>query len=136
MASWIQTNVIETGIGYGAGLAFLLGLLLQISFHWPAMIIAGVVAGFFVKRHRHAFYAGFFGVTVAWSILYATHVDFFQAYEIAEFFATLIGLPGFGRSIVSIGILLGGLLGGTGALVGFSVADIILEFRSGKEENI
>jgi hypothetical protein len=133
-----MTNIpyVETGIGYGAGLSFLLGILLQVSFHWPAMIIAGIVAGFFVKRYRHAFYAGFFGVAVAWSLLFMIHVELFQAYEIGEFFASLLGIPGFGRFIVSLSIFLGGLLGGTGALVGFSSMDLILEFRRGKEENI
>ena len=62
LASWIQTNLIETGIGYGAGLSLVLGIILQVSFQWPAMIIVGALAGLFVKRHRHAFIAGFWGV--------------------------------------------------------------------------
>lgn len=101
-----QTYLIETGIGYGAGLSFLLGLILQVSFQWLAMIIAGALGGLFVKRHLHAFFAGAWGVMIAWSILFVIHVEYFQAYEIGEFFASLIGFPEFGRFIVSLSILL------------------------------
>ncbi|MGY5872203.1 MAG: hypothetical protein RTV72_08170 [Candidatus Thorarchaeota archaeon] len=138
LASWIQTNLIETGIGYGAGLSLVLGIILQVSFQWPAMIIVGALAGLFVKRHRHAFIAGFWGVALAWCALFVIHVELFHAYEIGEFFASLIGAPGLGRFIVSLSILLGGMLGGLGALVGYCVVDLAQEYRShhSKEENI
>ena len=57
-------------------------------------------------------------------------VDFFSAHDIAKLFASLIGVPGFGRFIVSLSILLGGMLGGTSAPVGFSLVDLVKEFHS------
>ena len=91
------------------------------------MIFAGAVSSLFVKRHRHAFLGGFLGGALAWSILFIIHVQFFLAYEIGEFFASIIGAAGFGRYVVSISIILGGLLGGSGALVGWSFIELLNE---------
>ncbi len=96
------------------------------------MILAGAFGCVYVKRHSHAFIAGFLGVGVAWSILFLILVQFYQAYVIAEFFATLISASGLGRFIVSLSILIGGLLGGSGALVGYSFLDLVKEYRSSK----
>lgn len=122
----------ETGIGHSYLITTLIALILQIVGQWPAMILAGAFGCVYVKRHRHAFIAGFLGVACAWSIMFVIMVTFFQAYVIAEFFATLIGAAGFGRFIVSFSILIGGFLGGSGALVGYSVIDLINEYRSPK----
>jgi hypothetical protein len=93
------------------------------------MIPAGMVGAAFVKRHIHAFIAGFLGVAVSWSILFVVLVQFSQAYIVGEIFAGLIGATGYGRFIVSLSILIGGLLGGTGALVGYSIKDLVMEYR-------
>ncbi len=102
---------------------------MQLLGHWELMILAGALGCFYVKRHSHAFIAGFLGVACAWSILFVILVQFSQAYVVAELFASLIGAAGFGRFIVSFTILLGCLLGGSGALVGFSIIDICVEYK-------
>lgn len=86
-----------------------------------------------MRRHIHAFIAGFLGVAAAWSILFVVLVAVAQAYVVGEVFAILIGAPGFGRFIVSLSILFGGLLGGSGALVGYSLIDLVKITRSEKE---
>jgi len=96
------------------------------------MIFAGAFGCIYVKRHIHAFIAGFLGVSLAWSILFVFLVQFSQAYVVAELFATLIGAAGLGRFIVSLSILIGGFLGGSGALVGYSLIDLVKEYRSSK----
>lgn len=93
------------------------------------MIPAGMLGAVFVKRHIHAFIAGFLGVAVAWSFLFVVLVAIAQAYVVGEVFATLIGLAGFGRFIVSLSILFGGLLGGSGALVGYCVKDLVVDYK-------
>ena len=82
-----------------------------------------------MKRYLHAFLAGAWGVMIAWCIFFVIRVEYYQAYEIAEIFASHFGFYGLGRFVVSFSILLGGLLGGAGALVGFSVATLLQEFR-------
>ena len=90
-------------------------------------IVTGCI---FVKRHIHAFIAGFLGVATAWSILFVVLVAVAQAYVVGEVFAILIGAPGMGRFIVSLSILIGGFLGGSGALVGYSVKDLVIDYRN------
>jgi hypothetical protein len=106
-----------------------IAILLQFLGYWQLMIPAGMAGAAFVKRHIHAFIAGFLGVAVSWSILFVVLVQFSQAYIVGEIFAGLIGATGYGRFIVSLSILIGGLLGGTGALVGYSIKDLVMEYR-------
>ena len=98
------------------------------------MILAGALGCFYVKQHIHAFIAGFLGVAGAWSILFVILVQFSQAYVVSELFASLIGVPGFGHFIVSLSILIGGFLGGSGALVGYSIIDLVRELNLKKQE--
>ncbi len=94
------------------------------------MILAGIAGGLTVKRYRHALIAGFLGVGTAWSIIFVFLNVFAQAYVIGEFFASLIGLPGFERWIVSLSILIGGTLGASGSIVGRAIAELVQEIRS------
>jgi len=121
---------VKTGIVNGYLVCTLLALVLQTTGFWILMIPAGTVGGLFTKRLSHAFIAGFLGVAVAWSILFFIKNTFAQAYVVAEFFAILIGMPGAGRWIVSLSILLGGLLGGSGGLVGRAMLELAEEFTS------
>ena len=106
-----------------------IALVLQMTGHWVLMILAGAIGALTVKRMRHAFLTGFLGVALAWSILFVILNTFSQAYLVGEFFATLIGLPGFGRFIVSLSILIGGLLGASGAIVGRAFIELVGEMR-------
>ncbi len=126
---------IETGIFQGWMVTLLVAFILQFYGNWALMILAGVIGGIFTKRHRHAFIAGFVGVACAWSAWFIILVEFAQAYVVGEVFAALIGLPGFGRFIVSISILLGGALGASGALVGRSVIELAEDFKSGNSSS-
>jgi len=121
---------IKTGILQGYLLCTFLALVLQVTGFWILMIPAGIVGGIFTKRLVHAFIAGFLGVAVAWATLFFIQNAFAQAYVVAEFFATLIGIPGMGRWIVSLSILLGGFLGGSGGLVGRAMIELAEEFTS------
>ncbi|MFW9769162.1 MAG: hypothetical protein ACFFF9_17300 [Candidatus Thorarchaeota archaeon] len=119
----------ETGISYSFLITTPIAIILQFSGYWQLMILAGMLGGVFVKRHIHAFIAGFLGVATAWSILFVVLVAIAQAYVVGEVLAALIGMAGFGRFIVSISILIGGLLGGSGALVGYSIIDLLREYK-------
>jgi hypothetical protein len=129
MAQRSTQKAIETGIYHGYIFTFLLALPLQLVGHWSLMIMAGIAGGVTVKKFRNAFIAGFLGVGTAWAIIFLILNTFAQAYAIGEFFAVLIGLPGFGRAIVSISILIGGLLGASGAIVGRAIMELLQDVR-------
>lgn len=128
--NWYEKYFHDTGIGHSFMITALIALGLQLLGQWALMILAGALGCFYVKRHSHAFIAGFLGVACAWAVLFVILVQFSQAYVVSELFATLIGAAGFGRYIVSVSILIGGFLGASGALVGYSVIDIVKEYRS------
>ncbi len=129
MGRALTQKAMETGVYQGFLLTALFALPLQLTGQWILMILAGVIGSLTVKRMRHAFLVGFLGVAGAWSIIFVVLNTFAQAYVVGEFFATLIGLPGFGRWIVSISILIGGFLGASGAIVGRAVVELVEEIR-------
>ena len=129
MSQHLTRKALETGIYHGYFVTLLIALPLQLIGHWAPMIPTGFVGGLTVRKMRHAFIARFLGVATAWSIIFVYLNTFAQAYVIGEFFATLIGLPGFGRWIISLSILSGGLLGASGAIVGRAVLELAEELR-------
>lgn len=126
---------VQTGIAQGYLLCTLLAFALQLTGFWILMIPAGILGGVLTRRLAHAFVAGFLGVAVAWSFIFLFQVTFAQAYVVAEFFATFIGIPGAGRWIVSLSILLGGFLGGSGGIVGRAMVELAEEFTSKNRGN-
>ncbi|MHA1961565.1 MAG: hypothetical protein ACW99U_15190 [Candidatus Thorarchaeota archaeon] len=120
---------LDTGIFHGYMTTLLLAFILQQTGLWILMIPAGVLGAVFTKRILHAFAAGFLGVGTAWSFIFLFLNYYGQAYVVGEFFATLIGAPGFGRFIVSLSILIGGLLGGSGGVAGRTFFDLVEELR-------
>lgn len=109
------------------------GLALQLSGVWATMLIAGFFGALFTRKHLHAFLAGFVGVTVAWSILFAYLAATAQALEIAEFFIGLLGISGLGWLVIVISVVLGGLLGGFGATLGRSVIELVDDLLSRRD---
>ncbi|MFX1330389.1 MAG: hypothetical protein ACFE9W_02435 [Promethearchaeota archaeon] len=129
MAQRVTQKAMETGIYHGYIFTFLLALPLQLIGHWSLMIMAGIAGGVTVKKFRDAFIAGFLGVGTAWAIIFLILNTFAHAYDIGEFFAAFIGLPGFGHVIVSISILIGGLLGASGAIIGRAITELLEDVR-------
>lgn len=97
---------------------------LQLSGSWIAMLLAGVLGSLLVRRHRTAFLVGFFGVFLGWLVLYVYLIVTAQALVIADFFVSLLGFSGLGGLVIVIGCLIGGLLGGFGALFGRSLVEM------------
>ncbi|TFF91078.1 hypothetical protein EU545_05735 [Candidatus Thorarchaeota archaeon] len=117
----------DVGVLPATVIVAVIGLALQLSGIWATMLIAGFFGALLTRRHSRSFLAGFVGVAVAWSVLFAYLAATAQALEIAEFFIGLLGLSGLGWLVIVISVLLGGLLGGFGALLGRSVIELVDE---------
>ena len=52
--------------------------------------------------------------------------------EMEEFLTILISAPVFGRFVMSSSILIGGFLGASGAMVGWSILELVQEFKVSK----
>ena len=104
-----------------------IAIVLQLSGAWMTMLIAGALGALFTRRHRTAFFAGFIGVAIAWTVIFVYLSLTAQALVIAEFFIGLLGLSGLGWLVIVISILLGAFLGGFGGLLGRSVIELVDE---------
>ncbi len=104
-----------------------IAIILQFSGAWVTMLIAGALGALFTRRHRTAFFAGFIGVAIAWTVIFVYLSLTAQALVIAEFFIGLLGLSGMGWLVIVISVLLGALLGGFGGLLGRSVVELVDE---------
>ncbi len=105
-------------------IAFVLALYLEITGVYLLMLLVGGVAGFFVKRGWLSFIIGFMSVALAWGIYF---IFFAFIGPLGEFFiliGSIIGISGVILMILSL--IIGGLLGGIGALVGAYTTQLIL----------
>ncbi len=114
------------------------GLVFQLAGNWILMLIAGALGALFVRRIRKAFFVGFLGIGLAWSLLFVYLLMTAQAMNVANFFISLLGLDGLGALVIVISILIGALLGGFGGMLGRSLYEFVDEFlpsQSGEEQS-
>ena len=104
------------------------GIALQLAGDWKLMLIAGALGALFVRRIRKAFFVGFLGIGLAWSILFAYLTLTAQAMDVANVFIGLLGLYGMGALVIVISVLIGALLGGFGGMLGRALYEFIDEF--------
>lgn len=112
------------------------GLLLTFTTIWQLCIIPPVIAGFLIKKKaRFAWWAGFFGILLAW----LTFILYFMATQpVAQLIDILIqiiiGSPGLGFIAVVLALLIGGLVGGTGSFIGFSISRFLPSPRENNKQ--
>ena len=116
-------------------ITIVIAAVLQLGGSWIAMFVAGALGSLFVRRHRLAFLVGFIGVFLGWLFLFSYLILTAQALPIADFFVGLLGLTGMGWLVILISCIIGGLLGGFGALLGRSVLELIDEFIPESKES-
>jgi len=104
-----------------------LGFLLDLTGAWYLMLVAGAVCGFLAKQGFKSFIAGFAGVVVAWGIYFIDYAIESSFVKFLDLIGTAIDIPG--AVLVIVALLIGGALGGTGALVGAFTTQLILGDR-------
>ncbi len=113
------------------------GIVFQLAGDWKLMLIAGALGALFVRRIKIAFFVGFLGVGLAWSLLFVYLFITAQAMTVANFFISLLGIDGLGALVIAISILIGALLGGFGGMLGRALVEFVDEFlpsESGEEQ--
>ncbi len=88
------------------------------------MLLAGIVAGIFIKKGWISFIIGFISVSLAWTIYFIIFAIIGPISELFSLFQTIMGLNGL--YLMFLSIILGGLLGGSGALIGGYAIQLIL----------
>lgn len=104
--------------------SLLLGLALELTGIYLLMLLAGFVCGIFVKKGWHSFLVGFLSIASAWEIYFIIFSFVGPMGDLLVIIGNLIGIQG--GIILMITIIIGGLLGGVGALVGAYITQMIL----------
>ena len=105
-----------------------LAMVLELAGIFWLMIVAGSVAGFLVKKGWLSFIIGFAAIAIGWGvylIVYAVTSPFQRFLGIV---GAAIGIPG--EVVVLATLVIGGLMGGLGALVGAYVTQLAIQDRS------
>lgn len=104
----------------------LIGLLWEYA--WILMVVAGFLGGFLIKKAGLGFLAGFLGVIVAWLIYFIAFSFLGPVWAFADTLAGLFGLEGMGFVVIILAlVLIGGLIGGLGALNGHFIGSLLSE---------
>ena len=104
----------------------LLGLLWEYA--WILMVVAGFLGGFLIKKAGLGFLAGFLGVIVAWLIYLVAFSFLGPVWAFADTLAGVFGLEGMGFVVIILAlVLIGGLIGGLGALNGHFIGSLLSE---------
>ncbi len=134
----IDDTIPDIGFLPALVITIVFGIVFQLTGDWKMMLIAGALGALFVRRIRIAFFVGFLGVGLAWSLLFVYLLMTAQAMTVANFFISLLGLDGLGALVIAISVLIGALLGGFGGMLGRSLFELVDEFlpsESGGEQS-
>ena len=122
--AFVRRENIVLGLVVSTGLAMVLELA---GVYW-LMIIAGGVAGFLVKRGWLSFIIGFAAIVIGWGVYLIVYAATSPLQRFLGIVGNALGLPG--EIVVFATLVIGGLMGGLGALVGAYVTKMALEDRS------
>ncbi|MFX0141013.1 MAG: hypothetical protein ACFFDN_45660 [Candidatus Hodarchaeota archaeon] len=123
-ATGVKEFFYSEQIFIGFIIAFTLAILLELTGLYLLMLLAGGVAGFFVKKGWLSFIIGFMSVALAWGTYFIVFVFIGPLGEFFELIGSIIGISGVILMILSL--IVGGLLGGVGALVGAYITQLTL----------
>ena len=101
-------------------ITFILACIFEFIGFWQGMVIAGIAGSLMCNRPSQAFFAAFLGVFLCWFLILLYGEIFHQIFPIMKITTKILMLPeNLSWLIFLITMLLGGILGGLGALNGF-----------------
>jgi hypothetical protein len=103
------------------------GALLELAGWWYLMLLAGGFAGFLMKKSAlNSLIIGFAGIALVWLCFFIYFMIIGPLFELTALIASIMGfLEGSSELLVLITIIIGGLLGGLGAMNGTYLAGLI-----------
>lgn len=102
--------------------------LLQIYLPWWSIALAGFLISFILSSSGvSSFFSGFLGISVYWGVL-AFFIDNANDHILSTRVAEIFSLPN-STVLILITAIVGGLIGGFGALTGSQLRNIILPVR-------
>lgn len=118
--------------------ALILGLIFELSGWWYLMLLAGGFAGFLMKKSAStSLIIGFVSIALVWFGFFIYFMIIGPLFEFTDLIASVLGiLEGSSSLLILITIILGGLLGGLGALNGTYLAALIYRNENTSPESL
>ncbi|NVM55309.1 MAG: hypothetical protein HWN66_16500 [Candidatus Helarchaeota archaeon] len=124
--------------GYALGLIsiIILGFLFELAGWWYLMLLAGGLGGFFMKKNGLlSFVIGFIGIALVWSMFFIYFMIIGPIFELTALITSLLGfLEAVPNVLILITVVIGGLLGGLGAVNGTYIANLIYDRKTPSKE--
>jgi hypothetical protein len=116
--------------------AVILGALFELAGWWYLMLLAGGFAGFLMKKSAlYSFMIGFVGIALVWFCFFIYFMIIGPIFELTALIASIMEfLEGSSELLVLITIIIGGLLGGLGAMNGTYFAGLIYRTQASSLE--
>ncbi|MHA1145824.1 MAG: hypothetical protein ACTSRW_13875 [Candidatus Helarchaeota archaeon] len=122
----------------GFTLAYLWGVILEFTGAWYMMFVAGAIGGIFSKVGWKSFLVGFLGVLLSWLTIFWLQMlngSFLSLMDVlTNVIGSMLGITIPAISFFIVALLLGGILGGVGALNGGYLTSIILQLSKKDEQ--
>jgi hypothetical protein len=122
--AFVRRENVVLGLAVSTGLA----MVLELAGVFWLMIVAGGVAGFLVKRGWLSFFVGFAAIAIGWGVYLVVFASTSPLQRFLGIVGTVLGMPG--EVVVLATLVIGGLMGGLGALVGAYVTQLAIKDRS------
>jgi hypothetical protein len=124
---WFWTSFSTWDWLWGLVVAYAVGLLLTLTTVWQLAIIGGFIGGMAIRKKAGiAWWVGFAGVALAWLTIVLVYVAIGPAWKVMDLVVDIIvgvtGLAGIGLALT---LVIGGLAGGVGGFLGFSI-DVLI----------
>ena len=123
----IKEYIYKERIIEGFVFCFLLAVALELSGIYLLMLLAGAVAGIFIKKGWLSFLLGFGAVALAWGIYFIVYSLTGPLTALLDLIGSILGFSG--GIMIAIALIIGGLLGGVGALIGAFTTQLIIGDR-------
>ena len=115
----------------GFFIVFVTAIILDLIIGWLSALIAGVCAGLYFRKSSKAFWIGFLGVGTAWLLIVFGPAIWIPTVELAGKLVQVFGFSAeFFFLMFLLTALLGGIIGGLGAVNGVMVCRIISKKKS------
>jgi hypothetical protein len=124
---WFWMTLDRWDWAWGLLVTYIVGLLLTLTTVWQLAIIGGFIGGMAVRKKAGiAWWAGFIGVALAWLTIVLVFVAIGPAWNVMNLVAAIIvGSSGLAAIGLALTLVIGGLAGGAGGFLGFSIDAII-----------
>jgi hypothetical protein len=134
---WFWTTLAKRDWAWGLLIACVAGLLLTLTSVWQLAMAGGFFGGMAIRKKAGiAWWVGFVGVALAWLTIVLVFVAIGPAWKAMDLVVAVIagssGLAGVGLVLT---LVIGGLAGGAGGFLGFSI-DAIIRSAWANKKNI